>query len=100
MVLYPRSGFGGKIFGLGSIRFNRESIDSRFQHNMDHMVAFMSIPSCGKIFSVICESKLSSENSGEGSVSNVYPLGVIRSFSGFLELFLFLLPCFEAVPDW
>ena len=30
MVLYPRSGFGGKIFVLGSIRFNQESIDSRF----------------------------------------------------------------------
>ena len=32
MVLYPRSVFGGKIFVLGSIRFNRESIDSRFLH--------------------------------------------------------------------
>ena len=32
LVLYPRSGFGGKIFVLGSIRFNRESIDSRFLH--------------------------------------------------------------------
>ena len=32
MVLYPRSGFGRKIFVLGSIRFNRESIDSRFLH--------------------------------------------------------------------
>ena len=30
LVLYPRSGFGGKIFVLGSIRFNRKSIDSRF----------------------------------------------------------------------
>ena len=34
MVLYPHSGFGGKIFVLGSIRLNRESIDSRFlQHS-------------------------------------------------------------------
>ena len=32
LVLYPRSGFGGKIFVLGSIRFNRESVDSRFLH--------------------------------------------------------------------
>ena len=32
MVLYPRSGFGGEIFVLGSIRFNRESIDSIFLH--------------------------------------------------------------------
>ena len=30
LVLYPRSGLGGKIFVLGSIRFNRESIYSRF----------------------------------------------------------------------
>ena len=34
MVLYPRSGFGRKIFVLGSIRFNRESIDSKFLHNV------------------------------------------------------------------
>ena len=32
MVLYPRSGLGRKIFVLGSIRFNRESIDNRFLH--------------------------------------------------------------------
>ena len=34
LVLYPRSGLGGKIFVLGSIRFNRESIYSRFLHNV------------------------------------------------------------------
>ena len=34
MVLYPRSGFGGKTFVLGSIRFNWESIDSRFPHTI------------------------------------------------------------------
>ena len=33
MVPYPRSGFGRKMFVLGSIRFNRESIDSRFIQN-------------------------------------------------------------------
>ena len=38
MVLYPRSGFGGKIFVLGSILFNRESIDSRFLHIPHHML--------------------------------------------------------------
>ena len=32
LVLYPRSGFGGKIFVLGLIRFNQESVDSRFLH--------------------------------------------------------------------
>ena len=32
MVLYPRSAFGVKIFVLGSIIFNRESMDSRFLH--------------------------------------------------------------------
>ena len=32
LVLYPHSGFGGKIFLLGSIRFNQESIDSKFLH--------------------------------------------------------------------
>ena len=36
MVLYPRSGFGRKIFVLGSIRFNRESIDSRFLYIVFH----------------------------------------------------------------
>ena len=30
MVLYPHSGLGRTIFVLGLIRFNRESIDSRF----------------------------------------------------------------------
>ena len=30
LVLYPCSVFGGKIFVLGSIRFNQKSIDSRF----------------------------------------------------------------------
>ena len=30
--MYPRSVFGGEIFVLGSIRFNRGSIDSRFLH--------------------------------------------------------------------
>ena len=32
--MYPRSGLGGKIFVLGSIQFNRESIDSRFLRNI------------------------------------------------------------------
>ena len=32
LVLYPRSGFGGETFVLGSIRFNQESIYSRFLH--------------------------------------------------------------------
>ena len=31
-VLYPRSGLGRRIFVLGSIRFNRESTDSRLLH--------------------------------------------------------------------
>ena len=30
LVLYPRSGLGGKIFVLGLIRINQESMDSRF----------------------------------------------------------------------
>ena len=34
LVLYPRSAFCGTIiFVIGSIRFNRESMDSRFLHN-------------------------------------------------------------------
>ena len=49
MVLYPRSGFGGKIFVLGSIRFNRESIDSRFLQNA---VARETVKTIVKLFSV------------------------------------------------
>ena len=30
--MYPRYGLGGEIFVLGSIIFNRESMDSRFLH--------------------------------------------------------------------
>ena len=44
MVLYPCSGFGGKIFVLWSIRFNRESIDSRFLHiKTDEMQKMLNI---------------------------------------------------------
>ena len=42
--MYPRSGFGGKIFVLGSIRFNRESIDSRFLHKTPQRIYDPKIP--------------------------------------------------------
>ena len=48
----------------------------------------------------ICESNISTENSGEEIRSNVYSLGIIRSFSGFPKWFLFLFPCVEVIPNW
>ena len=44
MVLYPRSGFGGKIFVLRLIRFNQESIDSRLLHISLSMALWEVIP--------------------------------------------------------
>ena len=46
LVLYPRSALGGEIiFVLGSIRFNWESIDSRFLHPLSP--ALLSCPDLG-----------------------------------------------------
>ena len=57
LVLYPRSGFGGKIFVLGSIRFNRESVDSRFlQYTERHRERVV----CGESGTVITVGSMSS----------------------------------------
>ena len=48
----------------------------------------------------ICESKIVTQNSDKGIRSNVYSLGVIRSFVCVKKQLLFLFPCIEVIPDW
>ena len=48
----------------------------------------------------VWESKISTENIGEGIRSNVYSLSAIRSFAGFPKRLLFLFTFVEVIPNW
>ena len=68
--------------------------------NLDHMGDFTPTPSCGNNFIWFWESYISTENSGEGSRSNVYSLGAIRSSAGLTKWLLFFPLCVEVLTNW
>ena len=67
---------------------------------MDHMGVFTLMPSCSNIIRWYLWVQNININSGKGSRSKVYPLGIIRSSAGFSKQLQFLFPCIKFIPDW